>query len=146
MTATLALGIAGLGLSAVGMVAEGIRANQQAKFQARVQRQQAERERLRGEAEAADRRRQSQRLLARQRALLAGSGVDPGVGSALLLQEDTAAEEELAALRTEAGFKTSATRLEQQAELTRASGRGAQRAGVFRAGSRLLSGTSQLLS
>ena len=79
--------------------------------------------------------------MARRRALLGVSGVDPSRGSPLLVSEDFAAEAELQALRIRSGGALSATRLEQQAGLIATSGRQARRAGFVRGGALLLDRT-----
>lgn len=91
-----AVGLTLGGISAASSIAGGVSAQQAG---------QAEAKRLReaGQIEAADRRRQTSRLLARQTVAFAASGIDVGTGTPLQVLADTVAEEELAALRIEAG-------------------------------------------
>ena len=142
IASSTALLIAG-GLGAASSLSQGIAANRQAKFEAAVGRQQATREREISAAEEDDFRRRQSAFLAERRAALGGSGVDVGSGTPLLSSEDFAAEVELQARRIRAGGETRATRLEQQASLTRAAGRSARSRGLFRAGSSLLSGFAE---
>ena len=74
---------------------------------------------------------------------MGASGVDPATGSPLLVSEDIAGEVELQAQRIRAGGEVRATRLEQQAQLSRLQGRQAQTGGFLRAGSLLLSGAGR---
>lgn len=131
------------GLSAVSAISQGQAAKKQANFQAAVNEQQAARERQVAAGEESDFRRQQSALLAERRAALGKSGIDISKGTPLLTASDFAAETELQALRIRSGGETQATRLQQQAALTRAGGKAAQRQGFFRAGSSLLSGYSE---
>ncbi len=131
------------GVSAVASISQGQAARGQAKFQAQVSEQQAARERLVSAGEEEDFRRKQSRFLAQRRAALGGAGVEIGTGTPLLAFGDFVAETELQALRIRAGGETTATRLEQQAQLTRAGGRAKQRRGFLRAGASLLSGFSE---
>ena len=69
----------------------------QQKFEADLAGDAADREQKEGRNQAASFRRQRSRLLARSRALRAGSGVSLNAGSPLLVDADTAAEIELGA-------------------------------------------------
>ena len=130
-------------VAAAAAVDQGIQAKKTADAQAKVQRQQAERERLDAANAESDFRRQQSRLLAARRAALGGSGVESGVGSPLLVSEDFASETELQALRIRSGGELRGTRLEQQSELTRFAGKNARTQGFLRGGSLLASGGGQ---
>jgi len=134
------IALASAGLSALGAISQGRAANKQAEFQAKVQEQQAQRNRDIAEVEEKDFRRSQSQLLAQRRAALGASGVEQGTGTPLLAAEDFAGETELQARRIRAGGNVGASRLEQQAGLTRAAGRSSQQRGLFRGGSSLLSG------
>ena len=134
---------AGTAISAFGAIQQGQAAERQGKFQAAVLRQGAERERQISAADEADFRRRQSFALARRRAGLGASGVDPAAGSPLLVSEDFAGEVELNALRIRAGGETRATRAEQQANLQLASGRAKRRQGFIRGGSLLIGGAGQ---
>lgn len=86
------------------------------KREEKIAKQQAERERQAGIAEANDFRRRNSRLLASSRALRAGSGVS-AFGSPLLVDEATAGEFELGALRIRNARETRRTSLLNQASL-----------------------------
>lgn len=144
VTTATALAAASLVVGAVGTVAQGQAASNQAKFQSEVQRQQAERERQIASANESDFRRKESAVLAHRRALMGASGVEAGTGSPLLTSEDFAAETELNALRIRAGGETNATRLEQSAQMSGLAGRNARTGGYFRAGSLLLQGAGSL--
>lgn len=138
--------IGGAAVSAAGAVAQGNAAAGQAKFQAAVQRQQATHEREIAAGWERDFRRDQSALFAERRARMGATGVEGGTGSALLASEDFAREAELQALRIRAGGDVAATRLRQQAQLTRAGGQAAQAAGFMRAGSSLLTGAGRAFS
>lgn len=141
-TAAILIG-ASAAVSAGGAVLQARAANARSKYQSTVQRQQADRERQIAAAQEEDFRRRQSRLMAARRAAGGASGLDTSTGSPLLASEDFAAETELQALRIRSGGETRATRLEQQAALTRAGGRNAQTAGFIGAGSSLLSGAGR---
>ena len=136
----MVLQIGGAVVSAVGAFQSGRQAASTAKVQSAVMQQQADRERQDAEARERDFRRNQSAMMASRRAMLGASGVEPGEGSPLLAGEDFARESELQALRIRSGGETTATRLEQEASLTRARGRQERTAGYFRGGSLLLSG------
>lgn len=135
--------IAGSAIQAAGAVRGGIAQNKQAKAQARVERQRATSERTAAAAEEQDARRSLGRDLGTIRARLGASGVDLATGSPVTAMEDFVSEAELAALRIRHGGETRATRLEQQADLIRESGRDARTRGFVRGGSLLLTGAGR---
>ncbi len=139
----LAMMAAATAVSAVGSIQAGQAAKNQANVQAAIYGQQAERERQVAAANEVDFRRQQAKQMASRRAIMGASGVDPGSGSPLLVSEDFAGEIELQALRIRNGGEVSATRLDQQATLTRAAGNQDQTSSYFRAGSSLLQGFGQ---
>src|SRR3990167_4140496 len=141
--ASTTLALMAAAAAAAGAIQAGQATKAQSKFQAAVNEQQAARERLVSAGEEQDFRRRQSALLAERRAALGKSGIDIGKGTSLLAASDFAAETELQAQRIRAGGETQASRLEQQAVLTRAGGRAAQQQGYFRAGSPLLSGYSE---
>jgi len=141
--ASTTLALIAAAAAAAGSIQQGQAIKAQSKFQAAVNEQQAARERLVSAGEEQDFRRQQSALLAERRAALGKSGIDIGKGTSLLAASGFAAETELQAQRIRAGGETQASRLEQQAVLTRAGGRAAQQQGLFRAGSSLLSGYSE---
>jgi len=142
-TAAVVMMAAGSAISAIGAIQSGQATAASARFQAGIMRQQAERERLEAEGREDDFRRDASRLMARRRATLGATGVEPTEGSPLLVTEDMAGETELQALRIRSGGELNATRLEQQAMLEGFRGRVASREGFMRAGAALLSGAGQ---
>ena len=129
----------GVALSALSEFRAGQAASAQAQFQANIFQQTAERRRQEAAAREESFRRRQARLSGRQRALFGGAGVT-FEGTPLLVQEDTAAEIELAALNIRAGGAVEATRLEQEATFQRRIARSESAAGPLRAGSTLLTG------
>ena len=147
---------------AIGNIAAGISAKndaefqasatkKQSKLQAQVTEEQAARELEIAKAEEEDFRRSQSRIFAAKRAAMGASGVRLDTGSPVLAAGDFAAETELQASRIRAGGQTVASRLQQQADLIRmtgktessllsSAGKNAQLRGFFRAGSSLLSG------
>ncbi len=91
-------------MSAATSIAGGIAANSNAKAEAAFLSQV-------GGIEAADRRRQTRRLIASQQVAFAASGVDPNVGTPLDVLGDTVAESELAALRIQFARESGAASL-----------------------------------
>lgn len=134
---TTALMVAG-GLGLVSGISEGNAARKQADFRAMVNDQKAASERKVSAEEEKDFRRVQSANFAERRAAMGASGVEAGTGTPLLTSEDFAAEVELQAQRIRSGGETRASRLEQEAELTRAAGKAAQRRGIVRGGSSLL--------
>jgi hypothetical protein len=138
--AVLALSAVSSITSAVGAVQQGKQQRQAYNYQAEVQEQQAQEERIATATNEANFKEEQRRLLARRRAVLGASGVELSSGSPLLVSEDFAGETALQALRIRRGGEVRATRLEQQANLSRYQGRAAKSGGYARAGSTLLSG------
>lgn len=128
------------GVQAAGAIQGGKAAKQQANLQARVQQQQADRERAIANLEADRQQERNNAVLAQQRALLAGNGVAVNTGTSLMLQSQSTRNARFDEALVRAGGETRANRLESQAALTRFEGRQAARAGSFRAGTTLLRG------
>ncbi|MCH8859515.1 MAG: hypothetical protein IID54_08070 [Proteobacteria bacterium] len=138
--------IAGAGIAAIGSIRQGQAAQQQANLQAQILQQQADRDRLDAAAKEEDFRRSQSRALAKRRAGLGATGVEPASGSPLLVSEDFAGEVELQALRIRSGGELRATRAEQQAVLQRFKGRAARTSGFTRGGALLLTGAGKTFS
>ncbi len=79
-------------MAGLAQIVGGFAANESARLEAEFLRNI-------GRIEAADKRRDTRRLLASQTVAFAASGVDPGQGTPLDVLGDTVAESELAALR-----------------------------------------------
>jgi len=124
--------------SAVGTVGSGVLSFQQARQQWAVQRQQAERARLQADIDAKEFRRRQIRLLGQARAIRGSTGVDLLTGSPLLVDDDTINEIVFQTENIRRNGQVQATRLEQQASLTRTSGSAALASSVFLGGGSLL--------
>lgn len=147
-------------LGALSSIQQGRAAQAQANFQAAVQNQQvelqhqqADRERQLTAVREAQLRRRQARDLASARARLAAGGRDLAAGSALLLQEDAAAQDEFAALLERSVGLERAHAFENQANLShldasrlRFQGAGARQQSYFDAGTSLLRGARQVNS
>lgn len=130
-------GLIGGGVAALGAMSSAQGEQQRMDLIAKIQRQQADRERELGKLEAARIRDEGSGRLARTRALLAGRGQDPGEGSALLVQENLAEDNAFDEALALAGADTRAHRLEQDATLAKMEGRSAKRSGYYRAATSL---------
>ncbi len=131
--------LASAGLSAFGTLAQGFAQRQAAAFNAAILRQQAERARQAAERDADAFARRQNRVRASARARLAGSGVT-SEGTPLLVDDAALDEALLGEATIRVGGQTRATRLEQQAVLSRLRGGAARTTGALRAGSTLLTG------
>ena len=127
-------------ISAAGAISSGIAARDQAKGQAEIDEQRAERERQVAGQQEGDFRKRQLAAAASIRAAGGGSGKEMGSGSPLLSAIDFTKETERQALRIREGGEIRGTRLEQQASLLRDAGKAKQTAGFVKAGSSLLSG------
>lgn len=133
-----ALSFAGGALGAVGQIAAGQAEARAAKYNAKVQEQQARQEREAAAVEAEDFRREERRKQAAAGAARAATGVT-GAGSPLLVDEATVREIALGASRYRYRGAVRSNRLMQEAELSRMRGKAASTAGYIGAGSSLLS-------
>lgn len=131
--------VGGTLVGAAGAISSGVAAQQAAEFDAAIARQRAEIERQRGALEEQSERRRSRAILGAQRAAFSRAGVTLE-GTPLLVQEETAAEAELDALTVRFGGQLNAARELARARAERFGGRAALSAGLFRAGSTLLTG------
>lgn len=120
-----------MGVMMAGSMMAAQAQQKQAKTEANILREQAERERQQAAADSAEFRDQQARVLAQRRAVMGGSGVDLSTGSPLLAAEDFAGEAELQALKIRNGGEVRSTRLQQQAALTRMEGNAAATASIM---------------
>lgn len=125
-------------LSAVSAVSSGMQAKNAAKVQATIAEQNATLAQQQAAAQEAKYRQQTTKLLGRQRALFANSGVNLE-GSPLLTQQDTAAQSELEALTMRHSGDIEASAQRNRAMMARLEGSTALSNGILRAGSTLLS-------
>ena len=154
---TTILAVAGLAMSAVGTIQQGNAAKQQglnqqaeANLQAQIRRQEAARATQVSAQQAGQYEREQSALRARARAVRAGSGTIPNVGTSLLVDQDIASEIARNKAMIEAGGAAQATRLEQDATLLGLQGSNAARSGsaartgsFFSAGATALTGASK---
>lgn len=89
------------------------------------------------EAEEAEERKQTQRILARQRAIGAGAGIDISSGSPLLIQLDSAREAELSALNVRRRGEVAAAASRYRGQLAARTKGGTILGGAAKAGSLL---------
>lgn len=130
--ASIAATVGSTGIQIMGQSQAAAASKASYEYQAAVQRnnqiiaqRQADDARARGAVEADKRRAQAQQLIGRQRAALAGNGVEVDTGSALDITSDTAAAGELDALTVRAnaerealGYETNASNFGAQAGLS----------------------------
>lgn len=131
--------LASAGVSAFGALAQGFAQRQAAEFNAAILRQQAERARQIAERDADAFARRQNRVRGSARARLAGSGIT-SEGTPLLVDDAALDEALLGEATIRVGGQARATRLEQQAVLSRLRGGAARTTGALRAGSTLLTG------
>lgn len=138
-------------VQAAAAVAQGFQRRQQGRFQqdvarfnARQQENEATLTRRRAVEEETEQRRATAELISRQRAVLGAAGVDVEFGSALQLQQDAAALDEIEARRIRSNIGLQAESLEQQAEITRAEGTAARRAGDVAFGTSILGAAGRI--
>lgn len=141
--AALALAGASTAIGTFGAIQQGQQQKQAYAYQAAVQRQQAERERQIAAVEEAKLRRQQSALLATRRVRLAGAGVDPALGTALLGTEAAEARAEYDALLVRAGGLTRENALLNEATLSGFRGASAARSGLISGGATLLGGLAR---
>lgn len=142
MAISTALALFSAIVGAAGAAQQGRDAKKQASAQEDAARAQAANEREIAAASERDFRRNQSAAFGELRAGRGTSGTESSTGSALLASEDFLNEVDLQAQRIRRGGEIRSTRLEQQADLYRMSGRAGQRAGYARAGASLLSGLS----
>lgn len=116
--------------------------NETAKYNTRVAENEAQKTRDVGTERENIQRRKTAELISKQKAQLGAANIDLTSGSALQLQEDTAALGEADALRIRSNFENRALSLETGAVLTEAQGEFAESAGKSGAAGTLLSGVA----
>jgi hypothetical protein len=127
-----------------GQVAAAENAKETADYNAEMQRRAALDASQRGSADAADKRQETRRMIARQHAIMGGSGFDPNSGTNLSLMTETAGQGELDALKIRNNAARTAAGLNAQADLTTAQGDAALSAGQMNAGGTILSGLANM--
>jgi len=128
----------GASVSAAATLASGAMSFMQARSQAKVMEQQASFERAQAQIDADEFRRRQRRLLGTARATRGATGVDLLSGSPLLVDDDTIDQIVFETERVRQGGDIRATRMEQQAGFTRASGASDLAGSVLSAGGTFL--------
>ncbi|EIP99319.1 hypothetical protein OpiT1DRAFT_03833 [Opitutaceae bacterium TAV1] len=138
-----ATALAGSGVAAYSSYQQGKAQERLSDYNAALAQQEAATAERDAKVLANRQREENDRLMARQRALFAKSGVVGTTGTPLLVQADQAVQGEMAAMDVERTGNIEAGRYRQQAVLDRMQGKSARRAGLLGAGSSLLGGISQ---
>jgi hypothetical protein len=143
--AALVASVAGTAMSAYSEIQQGKEQQQWSEYNAAVAERDAASAKQSAEYEAGQKRKETQKLLGRQRALYGKAGVTLE-GSPLLMMEETASEGEIDALMIEREGKLRAGSYQSEAALSRMKGSAAKRAGYYGAGSSLLTGAGSAMS
>jgi hypothetical protein len=146
MATAAVLTAVGAGVSAYSSYQQGKAAQKLNNYNASVADQAAADKARDGRILANNQRQQNQKLLSRQRALRAKSGVVGNTGTPLLVAADQAAQLEMGALETEITANSEASRLRQQAVADRMAGKSARRAGNLGAAATILQGAGSIAS
>lgn len=134
--------VAAVAASAAAAAQQGAVAQKRANFEAGAAQQQAAREQQIASLEAARFERQESAVQAQSRARRGASGVSVGSGSSLLVDAAMVEESLFGAALIRSAGEARATRLRQQADLSRFDGRAARSASFLKAGTTLLSGVA----
>jgi hypothetical protein len=127
----------GTAASAYGQVQQGQNQSAWASYNAKMAERDARTAEQNAKYAAAQKRKETKRMLGRQRALYGKAGVTME-GSPLIVQQETAAEGEMDALMIERGYSIEAQRLRAEKELYKVQGAAARKAGYWGAGTTLL--------
>ena len=138
--AAVAVSLISTGVAAYGQVAAGENAKETADYNAEMQRRAALDANQRGSADAADKRQEVRRMIARQHAIMGAGGFDPNSGTNLSLMTETAGQGELDSLKIRYNAQRVGAGLNAQADLTTSQGNAALSAGQMNAGGTILSG------
>jgi hypothetical protein len=130
------------GVSVYGQIQAGENAKDVADYNSEMQRRAALDANQRGSADAADKRQETRRLIARQHAIMGAGGFDPNSGTNLSLMTETAGQGELDGLKIRYNAQRQAAGLNAQADLTTSQGKAAQSAGYMNAAGSILSDAS----
>ena len=148
-TTLLAIGVgtalAGTAVSAVSQIQQGKEQQKWSEYNAAVAERDAKAAKAAAGYDASQKRKETERLLGRQRALYGKSGVTME-GSPLELMSETAAEGELDALMIERTGSVGAQRYQEEATLSRMKGSSARKASYWGAGTTLLTGAGSAAS
>ena len=142
MTIGAVTSMAGTGLSVISQAQQGKEQQRWSEYNAAIAERDATAAKAVAEHEASQKRRDTERILGRQRALYGKAGVTME-GSPLELMAETAAEGELDALMIERTGKLRGQRYGEEATLSRMRGASSRRAGYWGAGTTLLTGAGR---
>jgi hypothetical protein len=145
VAAGVAIAAIGAGTTAYTQVQQGHNQAANAKYNAKLASRNAKIAQESAEYEARQKRRETARLIGRQRALYGKAGVTME-GSPLEVIQETAAQGEMDALMIERRYTQQATAYKSQAELARTRTEIAKRRGYWGAGSTLLTSGGQMAS
>lgn len=145
-TTLLAIGLTGVGISAVGQWRAGNQARELGEYNAAAAEKQAEDALLRGREDEQRFRQGVKMLIGSQKAGFAGQGVDVSSGSALDVQADAAFLGELDALTIETNAQREAWGYRVQAENYRRGGQMQQQASRFNAAGTVLGNGTSLIA
>jgi len=135
----------GTAVSVMGQIQQGKQANKISQYNAAVAQQNAEATRQSYQYQADQKRAESEKTLARQRALYGKAGVELS-GTPLDLMAETASEYEMDALMLEREGKLAIYRGGSQSEIDLLTGKSSKTASYYGAGSTLLTGGSSMLN
>jgi len=117
-----ALGVISAAIGAIGTIAQGVAANNQAQFEAEQQKMQGKEELAAAQRQADQQRKEAALVQSRQQALAASSGAGASDPTIIKLMTDTAGQGELNAQGTLYGGEQRKRGLFDQASATRLSG------------------------
>lgn len=137
--ALIALTAVTAGVSAMGAMSAANAEANAAKYNASIAERNAQIAKNKGIADEAAKRRETRRMLGKQRAAIGASGLQ-AVGTPLLALEETAALGELDALTIRDNANKDQTSYKMDANLSRMRAKSAKRAGTLRAAGALLGG------
>lgn len=134
---------AGTGMTMYGQIQEGKNQDAWARYNAKMAERDAKTAEQNAKYAAGQKRKETKRLLGRQRALYGKAGVTME-GSPLVVAQETVAEGEMDALMIERGYAIEAQRYRAEKALYRARGAAAKRAGYWAAGTTLLTSAGSM--
>jgi len=134
--------VAGTAMSAMGQIQAGQSQSEWSNYNAQIAERDAQNTRNLAAFDAEQKRKETQSLIGRQKALYGKAGVTME-GSPLLLMEETASEGELDARMIEWSGSNKSERYMSEGQLSRMKGSQAKTAGYIGAGSTLLTGGAQ---
>lgn len=140
----VAMAAIGAGVTVHGQIQQGKSQSAMASYNAKLARRNAGIARENAEYEARQKRRETARLIGRQRILYGKAGVIME-GSPLAVIEETAAQGEKDALMIERGYAQQGSSYLSQAKLTRMRAANYKRQGYSQAGSTLLTGAGKAI-